>query len=39
MAITMKYMLLISQGITPTTVDPEGWTTISEDKQRVSCMS
>jgi hypothetical protein len=35
----MKYMLLISQGMTPTTVDPDAWTTISEAEQRDRCMS
>jgi hypothetical protein len=35
----MKYMLLISQGTTPTTVDPEAWTTLFEDERRDTDMS
>jgi hypothetical protein len=38
-ANTMKYRLLISQGMTPTTVDPEAWTTLFEDEQRDTDMS
>jgi hypothetical protein len=31
---TMKYMLLIHQGDTPTPRDPEAWATLSEDDQK-----
>ena len=30
----MKYMLLIHQGTTPTTLDPEAWATLSADEQQ-----
>jgi hypothetical protein len=32
--VTMKYMLLIHQGTTPTPRDPEAWATLSEDEQK-----
>jgi len=31
---TVKYMLLIHQGTTPTPRDPEAWATLSEDEQQ-----
>jgi hypothetical protein len=31
---TMKYVLLIHQGTTPTPLDPEAWATLSEDEQQ-----
>ena len=31
---TVKYMLLIHQGTTPTPRDPEAWATLSEDEQK-----
>src|SRR4051794_24193744 len=32
--LTMKYMLLIHQGTTPTPYDPEAWAKLSEDEQK-----
>jgi hypothetical protein len=31
---SMKYMLMIHQGTTPTPLDPEAWATLSEDEQQ-----
>jgi len=31
---TMKYMLMIHQGTTPTPLDPEAWATLSDEQQR-----
>jgi hypothetical protein len=31
---TMKYLLLIHQGSTPTPADPDAWATLSEDEQK-----
>jgi hypothetical protein len=34
MEATMKYMMLIYQGTTPTPRDPEAWANLSEDEQK-----
>jgi len=31
---TMKYMLMIHQGTTPTPLDPEAWATLSQEEQQ-----
>jgi hypothetical protein len=31
---TVKYMLMIHQGTTPTPLDPEAWATLSEEEQQ-----